>query len=502
LYNKNVRKFFQLFLIYQGEDNMAEKKAEKNSMGKLIGTVLGIAAFFILYFMPLPPGMKPAGQKALALFVSALILWVAKPIPIYQTSIIAILLLPLLGVVKKQSVAFGTLGYDIIWLMVAAFVLTSAMSASNLGKRIALVLVTKFGKTPVRTLGVLVVVNFILAFFVPSTTARASLLVPITLVLLEVYQAVPGKSKFGKLMMLEGVQNNAFATSMVVTATSAQVLALGFINQQTGASVGYMQWLLGSVPQAVITAVITFLIGLKMYDFRKEIKDIGTQAIDILKKDLAEMGPMSTKEKKAAAIFLFTLFLWATGDYQKGWFGFAISTEQTAVLSMLLCLLPKVGVITWKEANIKWDLMIFSAGAYAVGNALDKSGGATWLINGLIGALGLDKMSPTIVAVVLIFIAVFSHLIFTSKTVRTTILIPAVIGLSKQLGMDPVPLALACSFSIAYTITLPPHSKVNTLYFGTGYFDVKDELIYGLVSCFVGACSICVVYFWWLRFVL
>jgi anion transporter len=485
-----------------GGKNMATKEKEKMGAKQWISILVAIIVFLGLFFMPVPHGMKPVAQKSLAMFVFALIMWIFKPIPIYQTSIITILLLPLLGIVKKQSVAFGTLGYDIIWLMVSAFVLTSAMSNSNLGKRIALVLVTKFGKTPIRTLAVLVLVNFILAFFVPSTTARASLIVPIALVLLEVYKAAPGKSNFGKLLMLQGVQNNAFATSVVMTATSAQVLALGFINQQTGANVGYMHWLLGSLPQAVLTAVAAFLVGIKMYNFKGELTNVGSQAIQLLKQQLQEMGPMSVKEKKTTIIFLITLLLWATGDYQKGWFGFAISTEQTAVLSMLLCLLPGIGVITWKEANIKWDLMIFSAGAYAVGNALDKSGGASWIINGLISAIGIDKMSHASVAIVLIFISVFSHLVFTSKTVRTTILIPAVIGIAKQLGMDPVALALACSFAIAYTITLPPHSKVNTLYFGTGYFEVKDELNYGIVSCLIGSVSISLVYFFWLKFVL
>ncbi len=143
--------------------------------------------------------MTIEGQKSLAIFVSALIMWVTKPIPIYQTSIIAILLLPLIGTVENQKVAFGTLGFDIIWLMVAAFVLTSAMSETNLGKRVALTLVTKFGKNKIRTLAVFVIVNLLLAFFVSSTTARASLNVPIALVLLEVYQALPGESKYGKL---------------------------------------------------------------------------------------------------------------------------------------------------------------------------------------------------------------------------------------------------------------------------------------------------------------
>lgn len=475
---------------------------KKKSLTPIISTAVAVIVFLMLLFMPTPEGVTPEAQKSLALFAFALIMWIARPIPIYQTSIIIVLLLPLIGAVEKQSAAFEALGYDIIWLMVAAFVLTSAMSASNLGKRIALSLTTKFAKTPTQTLIVFVVVNYILAFFVPSTTARASLIAPIALIILEVYKAVPGKSNFGKLMMLQGVQNNAFATSVVMTATSAQVLALGFINEQTGANIGYMHWLMGSVPQALLTTVIAFLIGIKLYAYKDEIGHAMNDAVSSLKVQLQELGPMSLKEKKALFIFLLTLILWATGDYQKDWFGFKISTEQTAVLSMLLCLLPGIGVITWKEAKIKWDLMIFSAGAYAVGNAVDDTGAASWAIGKLINAIGIDKMSPSTVAVVLIFITIFSHLIFTSKTVRTTILIPAIITLAKQLNIDPVPLALVCSFGIAYTITLPPHSKVNTLYFGTGYFTVKDELIYGLLSCLAGAVSLTLIYFTWIHVVL
>lgn len=413
-----------------------------------------------------------------------------------------ILLLPLIGAVEDQEIVFGALGFDIIWLMVSAFVLTSAMSATNLGKRIALYLTTKFAKTPTQVLVVFVIVNYILAFFVPSTTARASLIVPIALIILEIYKAVPGKSNFGRLLMLQGVQNNAFATSVVMTATSAQVLAIGFINEQAGGDVGYMEWLLGSLPQAIITTVIAFIVGMCLYKYKDEMTGAMGGAAETLKKQLEELGPISVREKKALFIFLLTLFLWATGDYQEAWFGFEISTEQTAVLGMLLCLLPGIGVISWKEANIKWDLMIFSAGAYAVGNAVDDSGAASWLIGNLVEAIGLDRMNPSLVAVILIFITVFSHMIFTSKTVRTTILIPAVITLAQGLGIDPVPLALVCAFGISTTITLPPHSKVNTLYFGTGYFDVKDELIFGLISCFIAACAMSLIYFTWIHVII
>ena len=468
----------------------------------IASTIAAIAVFFLILFLKLPETVTPEAQKSMALFAFALIMWIARPIPIYLTSIILILLLPLIGAVEDQEIVFGALGFDIIWLMVSAFVLTSAMSATNLGKRIALYLTTKFAKTPTQVLVVFVIVNYILAFFVPSTTARASLIVPIALIILEIYKAVPGKSNFGRLLMLQGVQNNAFATSVVMTATSAQVLAIGFINEQAGGDVGYMEWLLGSLPQAIITTVIAFIVGMCLYKYKDEMTGAMGGAAETLKKQLEELGPISVREKKALFIFLLTLFLWATGDYQEAWFGFEISTEQTAVLGMLLCLLPGIGVISWKEANIKWNLMIFSAGAYAVGNAVDDSGAASWLIGNLVEAIGLDRMNPSLVAVILIFITVFSHMIFTSKTVRTTILIPAVITLAQGLGIDPVPLALVCAFGISTTITLPPHSKVNTLYFGTGYFDVKDELIFGLISCFIAACAMSLIYFTWIHVII
>ncbi|RJX38686.1 DASS family sodium-coupled anion symporter [Paenibacillus pinisoli] len=484
--------------VQQDGNNMApDKKSKTEQMMKKIGVPLAIAVALLLFLMPTPEGMSIEAQKSIAIFTGALILWVTTPIPIYLTSLSAILLLPLVGAVDDQKVAFGTLGFDVIWLMVSAFILTSAMVKSNLGRRLSLWMITRFGKTPKMTLFLLVLINFILAFFVPSTTARATLMVPICLILLEVYRAIPGKSNLGRVMMLQGVQSDALATSGVMTATAGNIIAVGFINDQAGGNIGYMDWLLASMPTAIITMTLTFFIGLKIFPIKGESNF--HQAMDTLKDELAKLGSFSLDEKKAVSIFLFTVILWATGDYHSGWFGFEISTEQTAVLAALLCLLPKIGLMTWKEANIKWELMIFAAGAYAVGNALDKSEGALWMINKLVVALGIEKMNHVWVYVVVVFLSMYSHLIFTSKTVRVTILIPAFIALAKTLGMDPVPLALAAAMTMTYTITLPPHSKVNTIYFGTGYFSVLDQVKYAIITCFIGACVISLAVFTWFK---
>jgi solute carrier family 13 (sodium-dependent dicarboxylate transporter), member 2/3/5 len=479
----------------EGNEPPIKKNGRFEAEMKKWGIPVAIIVVLLLLLMPSPEGLEPAAQKSIALFAGALVLWITTPIPIYLTSLLAILLLPLVGAVEDQEVAFGTLGFDVIWLMVSAFILTSAMMKSNLGRRFSLWMVTQFGKTPTRTLFVLVVINFVLAFFVPSTTARATLMMPICLILLEVYKAIPGKSPLGKVMMLQGLQADALATSGVMTATSGNIIAVGFINEQAGGDIGYMDWLFASMPSAIITMTITFFIGLKLFSIKNE--GSFENVMGTLKGELNKLGSFSVAEKKASVIFLLTVLLWATGDYHEDWFGFEISTEQTAVIAALLCLLPKVGMLEWKDANIKWELMIFAAGAYAAGNALDESGGAVWLISKVVDGLGIDQMNHALVAIVVIFLSMYSHLIFTSKTVRVTILIPAFIALAKTLGMDPVPLALAAAMTMTFTITLPPHSKVNTIYFSTDYFTIVDQVKYAVITCFIGASVICIAYFTW-----
>ena len=469
----------------------------KDGFLKRFGIPIAITVLLVLMFMPTPEGLSPEGQKAIAVFAAALTLWVCGSIPIYLTSMLVIILLPLLGAVKKEKEVFAMLGNDVIWLMVSAFVLTSAMIKSDIARRMALWMITHFGQTPKRAMFVLVVINFVLVFFVPSTTARATLMVPICLILLDIYRAPPGESNFGKLMMLQGVQADALATSGVMTGTAANVIAVGFINDLAGGDIGYMDWLVASFPLAFLSMMITFFIGFKLFSMKKEGRF--AEAHGRMREEYEKLGRFSLDEKKALAIFLLAVTLWATEDYHEKLFGFEISVYMTAVIAATLCLMPRIGLLNWSEAKIKWDLMIFAAGAYAAGTTLEKTKGAEWMMDKVVKGLGIENMSHTMVYVVVIFVTMYSHLVFTSKTVRTTILIPAIIALAQSLGMNPVTLALAASFTLTYTITLPPHSKVNALYFSTGYFSVTDQMKYGLITCFIGAVVLSVGVFTWFQ---
>ena len=460
------------------------------------GVLVAAIVFCILFFMPTPEGLSLEGQKAMAIFASALVLWVSNPFPAYITSLITIIMLTLTGAYEEKAV-LGVFGLDVIWLMVCAFILTSVMIKSNFARRFALWMVTTFGKEAKWALLSLIVVNLGMAFLIPSTTARAAILLPIVMVLAEVYKANPGKSNFGKALMIQGVQANSVSTSGIMTATACNIMAVGFIKDMTGTEIYYTDWLMAALPIAIITLLGAWFVGLKM--FPPENKTPCGDGIEGLKSELKQMGRLTLNEKKAGAIFLIAILLWFSDKYHEAIFGFQISTTMVAIIVATIALLPKIGVIQWSEAKIPWDLMIFSAGAYAAGTALEKTEAAQWLIQNLIDSMGLESMGPAMVYIIVVLIAMFSHFVFTSKTVRTTIVIPAAIALAQTMGMDPVGVGLAAAITMTYSITLPPHAKPNLIYYSTGYFSVTDMLKYGIVTCVIGSALIIAAGFTWFK---
>ena len=151
------------------------------------GLPAALVALTLIWTMRTPAGLSYSGKMAMGIFAFALILWVSNGIPNYVTSLIVIFLLPAAGAWTEKA-TLGVFGYEVIWLMIAAFVIASGMEKSGLAKRLALFLVTRFGKSVNTVLIVLMVTNFLIAFVVPSTTARAVMLLPIVMMIMEVFE--------------------------------------------------------------------------------------------------------------------------------------------------------------------------------------------------------------------------------------------------------------------------------------------------------------------------
>lgn len=483
-------------MVTIARDLSSKSKTEK--IMYYLGLPIAMVVLMLCYSIPTPDGITFEGKMSLGVFLFALILWISESLPNYAVSMLSIALLSVLGGWDENN-TLGTLGYGVIWLMISAFIITSGMEKSGLAKRIALAIITRFGKTWKSILMSLMAANFTIAFIIPSTTARAAMLLPIVLLIAKAYNVEKDNKNLGKLLAIQGLQANNLSTSAIVTATAPQILAIGLLKEFTGSEVSWGDWFIASAPIAVLTLIFSFVIGLVLFRPKSNAK-AGNDEIQQIQQQYKELGKVSLNEKKAAGIFLLTITLWATDKWHVDLFGFQFSLVMVAIIAASMFFMPYIGILNWKEAKIPWNLMVFAAGAYASGVSLSETGVATWALSGLFSSLGVQHMSFTMLYGVVIAISSFSHFVFTSKTVRTIILIPTLIGLAETAGVSPIMLALPAAFTIADTITLPPHSKANLVYYSTGYFSVNNQLLYGILTLMAKWCILFGASFTWFAY--
>ncbi len=469
---------------------------------KFIGFPLGIILFLVLYLMPTPSGLTMEGQSAIAAFIAALTWWITEPFPTYATSLILMALLVFFNGWTEDQV-LGVFGLEVIWLNIFAFILSSTLVKSQLAKRFALWIGLKFGHSSYTILGAFIVLQLFLAPFIPATTARTVMVLPVMLVIASIYGSTSEKrNNFGINLFMQNLQGISIFSSGFITGSTCNIVAVAFIFEMGNHKIYYSDWMIGMLPITIIVMAISWWIGPKfLFKVSKsEQKPQIKGGFDVMKKMLDDMGGFSRAEAKSAAVFLAVLFLWATDRFHMGWVGFEISAVMAALIGVIVVFLPKIGLLKWNDADIPWHVMIFSAGAYAGGLALFDSGAARWVVGKAFTMVGLDSgLDFWIVYSIIIAFSMYAHLFFTSKTMRSIVMIPIIIAIAQQLGFDPVSLALPAAFTLTWVITLPTNAKPNLILYSTGQFSISDNLKYGLTVATIGVIVMIIAGFTWFR---
>ncbi|HVZ49731.1 MAG TPA: SLC13 family permease [Gemmatimonadaceae bacterium] len=455
---------------------------------RLGGLPAGVAALLLICLAPLPAGLTVEGQRAAGVFALALVWWVTEPIPTHVTSLMLMVLLVALGASEPAKV-MAVFGLDVIWLNILAFILSAMLIKTHLVRRIALWLAMKFGARASLALAAFVILQLVLAPLIPATAARAAITLPLMVAMAAIYGSTAERpTNFGRNLFLLNLTGISVLSSTVMTGSAANVMAVGFIQSLGGHRVYYTDWLVASAPIAILTVAGAWLLGPRAI-FPLAPAERTPQlpgGLDVVARESRSMGRMSAREWRAVAIFGLVIFLWATDRYQKAWFGVEIGPAMSAMIGAAIALTPKVGLLEWDDTDIPWHLMIFSAGAYAGGLTLESTGAARWGVERIFGSFDFRGLAFGWTYAAVLAVMIYSHLLSTSKTVRTVIMVPAIILLARGLGWDPVSLALPAAFTIDWVVGLPISGKPNVILFGTNQYSSRDNLRYGLAVCTLG----------------
>lgn len=428
----------------------------------------------------------------LVVFAAAVLLWVCTPLDDTFVALAAVAVLLLCGVLPASSLA--ALGSSTTWLLIAAFVLAAGVTASGLPARLATWLLGR--ARTVRGLAHLTALALLItAFFVPSTSGRAALTLP-------VYAELRGRLN-SRVARAFGV---LFPSVILLTAVAtvvgagAHLITNSLLEAATGQGIGFGWWLALGVPLAVVSAHVTAEIVLWLFTTRADRKrpvvaarsegpllgvpcsnsprqhrQFRTLELAPVTISAAATQPLTTPEQTAPAatqrltrpewtalaIVLAVSLTWLS----EPWHG--IAPEVAALTGALLITAPRLGTTTIKQAfaDIPWSLLLFMAATTMLGTALIRSGAAN-LVAGLVSPAHL---LPTVIAV-----SLAAHLVIQSRSARSSVLIPIVIPLAAAAGLNPAALAFASTAAAGFCHTLTSSAKPVALF--ADAYEPKDLL--------------------------
>ena len=419
----------------------------------------------------------------LAIFCSSIVLWITEAVASYMTSLMVILAIVLTGVTTQKE-AFAQLGHPVMWLNILSFVLASMLVKTRAAKRFALWFVLKFGKSASGIFFSFLVINVVLSMFISATTVKATILLPIFMVVAAIFGASQGeRNNFGRNLVLQNLFQVNIGASAFMTGSGANLLAVSLImGAYSTYSFGYTDWLAAGFPLAMILLLLGWFVGVKIiFPLKPEEKKPQIEGGMLrLRSELNAMGKMTVDEYKAIAIFVGVLLLWVTGE----WHG--IDETTVAFMGAIVALMPGIGVVKWNDVDIPWHLMLFSAGAYTLGSGLNATDLPAIIVNAGMDALGITGNTPFIVLYLLFTgLMLFSGLLFQSKTMRALIFIPIAIGVEQQFGFLPLSLSFPVALLIEHVYVLPFNSKPAALLYTTNHYSWSDTFKYGITMMII-----------------
>jgi di/tricarboxylate transporter len=351
-----------------------------------------------------------------------------------------------------QSAILKWLGHDTVWLIVGAFVISGALQATGVAEAFA-----QRGFRRVKTVkGLFVTIGIAVgstAFLIPSTSARAALCVPVFLALAG---AIPNPRIVRALALL-------FPTIVLLSAgasltgAAAHVMALELaIGANVTVDIRFMLWAALALPPSLaicaVAAGLIYRLFLNEGDRRDAIELRGVDA-----------KPISPQGWRAIALAFASVALWASTPFHGLGMGVA------AMIVAVTMTLPGVTGVGTKQAfkSVEWELILFMIAVLAMGGALASSGTITW-VSSSISAAFLDErtFAPSMLAALLIAVAMMGHLIVTSRTARVAVIVPSTAFPAIALGMDPVSAVMAVALGTGFCQTMTASAKPVAMFSG------------------------------------
>ena len=208
--------------------------------------------------------------------------------------------------------------------------------------------------------------------------------------------------------------------------------------------------------------------ALLLYGSREKLKVLGSEPDFLVLTQEAQETPRLNKAPLAGLVMAAVLI-----PVIVGWLPIAIAAVAGAALMVVL------GCLTMEEAYryIEWKAIFLIAGMLPLGIAMQQTGAASFLTEGLMAAVG--GLGPLVVVVSFFLITTLASQVMPNPAV-VVLLAPIALNTASELGISPHALMMTVALAASASFLSPVAHPANVLIMGPGGYQFKDYLKVGL----------------------
>lgn len=469
-------------------------------LARKIGLWLGPGAALALLAMGCPEGLSFPAWATAALLSWMAVWWATEAIPIPATSLLPLVVIPLIGAGNAGEAAAGYAS-PIVMLLLGGFIIALGIERWQLHKRIALHIVSRVGSRPGALIFGFMLATALLSMWI-SNTATTLMMVPIALSAAAVLKQ--DDMAFVAALLLGVCYAASIGGVATPIGTPTNLIAIQWLENHAGTTIGYARWMAFGVPAMLLLLPLAWWAvsrGLpRLVDGRAVLAEICSQR--------DALGPITTPEKRAALVFGLVALLWVgrvplqlTAE-NRGWdlpWLQALSDMGIAAAGALaMFLLPcgtgeKRALLRWDEAaKLPWGILVLFGGGITLGQAITRSGLSDWIGQQL---SALSVLPPLLFVVAVVALVIFLTEL-TSNVATMTTLAPILGALAAAIGAAPESLLAPAAVAASCAFMLPVATAPNAIVYATDKVPVARMISRGLRINLIAIVVISAIGYW------
>ena len=448
---------------------------------KTVGLLGGLTVLLLLFFISVP-GLGAQGRRCLALSLCAVCWWATGVMNPGYTSLALLTGFCLLidPSVAPRSAILNIWTTPTMYLVISGFLISAAVRASGIGKRLALIFLRRFVRGWNSLLASAYLLGLLLSFFIPHPWPRSFLLIGIVS---EAARAAGVGKRYLPSLGLAVFAGSVPTAMVLLTGDSTLNPAVaGF----AGVEVSYLDWLRHMGLPGLFASALTFSAHSLLFERPKDF----SLDRDALSEQLRALGPVTPIEKKTLGILLAATVLWATDSLT------GLSTGWVAALAAVALALPAVGALDAESwSNVSMSTLLFLTAALAIGSVGGATGMNAWVAKLLLPS-ALPK-NPYLFALICAVICMLMHAALGSSLAVLGIAAPAIVSFGTNAGFPPLYAAMIAYIAVACHWLLPFHHMNLLVGLEDGGYSDRDVLRLGIPQTLIVLLTVLFATFWW-----